>query len=212
MLPHRGKLKGHVTGYIAPPPPPPCSSPAKFTTLINALVGNLEGVPFKPQLLDWEDRDGVLTVVRNRSATFAGTPAAFFRPEPACGTHPLVHCSAGNSGEAILRLRDGTLLVALYGIAEDGGNCTSQEEQWEVCYSIVVFKSTDDGSHWNYASRINNVAPMPTTVEGPSEPAFTQLSNGNAMIVFREQGVSPRPLCHHHDVNTACSFAFLLQV
>eukprot|EP00729_Bicosta_minor_P011178 gene11178-27960_t len=47
----------------------------------------------------------------------------------------------------------------------------------------------------------------PTTVEGPSEPAITQLSNGNLMIVFREQGVSPRPLWAAFSDDSAVSWS-----
>ena len=93
-----------------------------------------------------------LSLLGNRTASFRGLPDVFSRPLGSCGAF---HCGVGNSGESIIRLRSGEMLLATYGFAADAPNCTSQEEKWSRCYTIALF-SSKDGRVWDYTGRIDN--------------------------------------------------------
>eukprot|EP01047_Picozoa_sp_COSAG01_P033738 COSAG01_NODE_2497_length_7572_cov_3.992908_3_plen_503_part_00 len=185
-------------------------SEGRFCTLANAIMG--EGAApgsgeykyplLRPVLLDWIDEGaGQIKLLGNRSVEFTDVPAAFDAPTPSCSM-PMdknMHCGGMQKGH-ILRLKSGKLLAAFDGMAMDAPNCTSQEEKgWSRCYTISLFQSALDPAHvedttWKYVGRIDNTPHMPSTVEGPSEPSIVQLVDGRIMAIFREQGVSPRPM------------------
>ena len=103
-----------LLGNLLPPAEQPPAGAGKFTTLINPIVGNSEqGLAkypeLRPQLLDWSLAGGELSLLGNRTASFRGLPDVFSRPLGSCGAF---HCGVGNSGESIIRLRSGEMLLA----------------------------------------------------------------------------------------------------
>ena len=83
--------------------------------------------------------------------------------------------------------------------------------RWSRCYTIALYQSAFDPAHlndttWKYVGRIDNTAHMPSAVEGPSEPSIAQLADGRIMAIFREQGVSPRPMWFTFSSNEGASW------
>lgn len=52
-------------------------------------------------------------------------------------------------------------------------------------YYTVYYFTSADGLTWQWASRIDQTAAMPPSVEGPCEPTLVQLRDGRLLTLFR---------------------------
>ena len=165
-------------------------APGSSTTTATAseyvtLVGNNGGswLGHNVSLQRWANTATSLQIVQIHTAVLRGTPAVF---SGSCGTVPPTECGLGQGGK-IVRLADGTLLAAFFGFAADGPTTCKPGYAWARCYTLAMYRSSDEGLHWDYTSRIDHTPVMPTAVEGPCEPTLCLLNDGRVLLVFRLQ-------------------------
>ena len=100
---------------------------------------------------------------------------------------------SARSAERPIMLRDGSILVPLYGFASDASLSCSKEMPQHRCYTVFFFSNPTpktDPLAWEYVSRIDHTPAMSADgaqVEGPCEPAVVQLPGADERLlsVFR---------------------------
>ena len=100
---------------------------------------------------------------------------------------------SATDGERPIMLRDGSILIPLYGFASDASLSCSKEMPHNRCYTVFFFrnpKPKTDPLAWEYVSRIDHTPAMSAhgaQVEGPCEPAVVQLpgADDRLLSVFR---------------------------
>lgn len=154
---------------------PPLGANGTFRTLVGNNGGSWLGT--RMVLSHWRHGER-LEIVRNETTRgLRGTPAVFLH--------------LGQSGR-IARLGDGTLLAPFYGQASDAPTICAPpgEPGWARCSTLALYRSTDDGRTFEYASRLDHTANMPAAVEGPCEPSIAVLADGRVLLVFRLQSAT----------------------
>ena len=138
---------------------------------------------------------GTLRLANNQTVAFVGTPAAF-SGSATCAVHGSYGQSCGLNGPSptILRLRDGSLLAAFYGLAADAPTTCSAAR----CRTIALYHSTD-ALRWTYLSRIDQTPAMGTDGIGPSESSMAELEGGRVLLVFRQGVGTPLHQTYSHD-------------
>lgn len=169
---------GNFNGYgdlgtLVPP-----ASAGRFRTIVGCNDCANGGLPYYVQT--WQDADGELRLVENRSVTLHGSPPAL-RPNAS-------YFGLSTPSQSIVRLRDGALLMAIYGFAADGVRGCEASGRPGRCYTIGFYRSADDGLSWEYRSRLDQTKSMPLKGEGPCEPGMVALRNGTVLLMFRLGG------------------------
>ena len=152
-----------------------------FTTLVGNNGGSWLGHPVVLQ--HWRNTPAGLQLARNSTAILRGTPPQFSGACAASG--PQQRCGLAQGG-TIVRDSEGSLVAAFTGFASDGPTlCKPNEAGWKHCYTLAFYRSGDNGSTWNYMSRLDQTQAMPSAVEGPCEPTLALLADGRLLLMFR---------------------------
>jgi len=141
--------------------------------------------------------DGVFEVPLSRSkdggAAFTGETARLTIPEGTGGTGDDGKYYEGPSVDhAIVQLRDGSLLMAMYGYFKtDTVLCPAYPPEWKLYkYRSWVMHSTDRGRSWDYWA---TVAYDPVVgCESFCEPDLLTLPNGDILCFMRTGGSPPK--------------------
>ena len=97
-------------------------------------------------LQTWADDGTSLKLTKNVSISFSGSPAAF------------VAKGFGFQPDDVVRTKDGSLLMSLYGYARDGPAARK--------YTTAFYASMDEGITWTYASRVDVTKDMTKPGDG----------------------------------------------
>jgi hypothetical protein len=119
-----------------------------FQTIVacnDCAPGTGGSVGLQPAFLQtWQDdgdqvASGMLRLINNQTIRFAGTPHAF-NGSLKCAIHGNWRqtCFLDGPSPRILRLKDGSLLAAFYGLAADGSTVCAQG----LCHTIALYKAS----------------------------------------------------------------------
>jgi hypothetical protein len=191
---------GNFNGYgdlgsWVPPKKGAVATKGEFKAIVGCNdCSNPGGSLTEPTFLQtWMDDGTTLKLTKNQTITYKQTPAALTG-----------HCAYGKGGpcamstpdQSIVRMKNGELLMAMYGHAADGHKNGS-------LYTTVFYSSADDGLTWTYASRVDvtdaMVASPKGAGEGPCEPTMATLADGRTLAAFRLEGGHPVWLSYTSD-------------
>eukprot|EP00040_Diaphanoeca_grandis_P008497 m.45433 g.45433 ORF g.45433 m.45433 type:complete len:420 (+) comp19966_c0_seq1:269-1528(+) len=144
----------------------------------NDCLGKGGSVTHASFLQTWVDGAENLTLAKNVSIQFLGTPAAFLGEN--CSS---AGCGLSSPSQTIIRTSNNNLLLSFYGFASDGKRVGTR-----LLYTTAFYTSSDDGLTWHYASRIDQTDAMPTNSEGPCEPSMVLIPDGRVLATFRLNG------------------------
>ena len=168
-----------------PPKPGAAPTPGRFQTIVGCNDCRGGSLRYPSYLQTWHDDGTTLTLQRNATIRFAGTPAAYsadtgcpgsYAPPPPPGADQAQSegtsqmCGLRTPSQSIIRTTDGNLLMAFYGHAASKEMLCAGGKQ--VCMSLAFYTSADDGLSWVYASRVERTAAMPTLSVGIGEPSI----------------------------------------
>ena len=160
--------------------PKSVATPHNFSSL-NALKCN--NASCTGQLVRWRVDPGRHTLPGPRLNATAYLPLRFSGVAP--------QLLSARSGERPIMLRDGRILIPMYGYATDASLTCSKEMPENRCYTVFFFAAPNpqlDPTAWEYVSRIDHTPAMSAhgaTVEGPCEPAVVQLPDDRLLSLFR---------------------------
>ena len=161
------------------------NSSTTFVTLAGNNGGSWLGHPVVLQHWQVSASTGLLHIARNTTVQLVATPKEFTSAE-SCGAG-IQKCGLAQGGR-IIRDKRGDLLAAFGGFASDSPTtCRPDEAGWTHCYTLAFYRSCDNGLTWQYLSRVDQTAAMPTKVEGPCEPTLARLHDGRILLIFRLQ-------------------------